>query len=149
MSNNFTSHFSAHDAALLLIFWEWQCRSPRVRPCAKRLGVRFGKKDCPSQVVVIAQRERKLLLSIGAGGCGGVWGAAPKRQGRSHSRLRLGNRPSTGGGRWAAGCVPNAPGASWFPSWRQSGVHSTLLASTSQLAARPQPATKKPVIRAR
>ena len=33
----------------------------------------------------------------------------------------LGNRPSTGG-RWAAGCAPNAPGASWFPSWRQSGV---------------------------
>ena len=24
------------------------------------------------------------------------------------------------GGRWAAGCVPNAPGASWFPSWRHS-----------------------------
>src|SRR5260370_40900936 len=33
----------------------------------------------------------------------------------------LGNRPSTGGGKWAAGCVPNAPGASWFLSSKGGG----------------------------
>jgi hypothetical protein len=34
----------------------------------------------------------------------------------------LGNRPSTGGGgKWAAGCVPNAPGASWFLSSKGCG----------------------------
>src|SRR5262245_8508349 len=47
--------------------------------------------------------------------------AAEKDEGVAILDYALDNRPSTGRGKWAAGCFPNAPGVSWFLSRKQSG----------------------------
>jgi hypothetical protein len=71
------------------------------------------KTDCG----IFVDRQRNCCAAASAAG-----GEHRKDKGVAILDYALGNRPSTGGGRWAAGCAPNAPGASWFPSWRQSGV---------------------------
>src|SRR5205809_7073508 len=69
------------------------------------------KTDCG----IFVDRQRNCCAAASAAG-----GERRKDKGVAILDYALGNRPSTGG-KWAAGCVPNAPGASWFLSSKGCG----------------------------